>query len=323
VKRRIALTKFGLFLLLLAVAVGIGGAAYAAGEGWLGVMLQPMTDDLREAMTLGKDVEGVLVSDVVAGSPAEAAGFAKGDVIVEIDGTTVTSTEQAITQVKSHAPGENVKFVVVRGGKREVMTAALGTREVGEQETPEAKDYYDLKIPRIERIFKDFRPEPGGYLGVKAQDISDDLGRYFGVGEGEGVLVLEVMEDTPAERAGLKAGDVITKVDGEEVGDSGELVSYMRDREPGQKVDLTFKRDRETRRTQVELDEAPSAARVFIRQMGEPGEMAPPCMNAPGQIEVRREIMKPGDFREDLRREIDDMKAEIDHLKKEIESLKK
>jgi predicted metalloprotease with PDZ domain len=318
-----ALPKFGLFLLLLAVAVGIGGAAYAAGEGWLGVMLQPLTDDLREAMTIGKDVEGVLVSDVVAGSPAEAAGFAKGDVIVEIDGTTVTSTEQAISQVKSRTPGDKVKFVVVRGGKREVMTAALGTREVGEQETPESKDYYNLKIPRVERIFKDFRPEPGGYLGVKVQDISDDLGQYFGVGEGEGVLVLDVMEDTPAERAGLKAGDVITKVDGEEVCDSGELVSYMRDREPGQKVDLTFKRNRETRRAEVELDKSRDAKRVFIKQMGDPGGMAPPCVDAPGAIEVRREMMRPGELREDLKREIDDMKAEIDRLKKEIESLKK
>jgi S1-C subfamily serine protease len=309
--------------LILALAVGIGGAAYAAGEGWLGVMLQPLTDNLREAMSIGKDVEGVLVSDVVAGSPALAAGFAKGDVIVEIDGTAVTSTEQAISQVKSHAPGDKVKFVVVRDGKREVMTAALGTREAEVQETPEAKDYYDIKIPRVERIFQDFKPEPGGYLGAKVQDISDDLGQYFGVGEGEGVLVLDVMEDTPAERAGLKAGDVITKVDGEEVSDSGELVSYLRDREPGQKVDLTFKRNRETRRTQVELEEAPNAARVFIRQMRGAGETAPPCMGAPGNIEVRREIMRPGEPREDLRRDIDEIKAEIDQLKKEIESLKK
>jgi len=274
-------------------------------------------------MNIGKDVEGVLVSDVVAGSPAEAAGFAKGDVIVEIDGTTVTSTEQAISQVKSHAPGDKVKIVVVRDGKREVMTAALGTREADVQATPETKDYYDIKIPRMERIFKDFKPEPGGYLGVKAQEISDDLGQYFGVGEGDGVLVLEVMEDTPAERAGLKAGDVITKVDGEDVSDPGELVGYMREREPGQKVDLTLKRNRETRRLYVDLDEAPDAMRIFIKQTGEPGEMEPPCMGAPGNVEVRREIMRPGGPREDLRREIDEMKAEIDQLKKEIQSLKK
>lgn len=322
-ERRMALPRFASCLMVLAVAVGIGGAACAAGEGWLGVMLQPVTDSLREAMNIGKDVEGVLVSDVVAGSPAEAAGFAKGDVIVEIDGTTVTSTEQAISQVKSHAPGDKVKIVVVRDGKREVMTAALGTREADVQATPETKDYYDIKIPRMERIFKDFKPEPGGYLGVKAQEISDDLGQYFGVGEGDGVLVLEVMEDTPAERAGLKAGDVITKVDGEDVSDPGELVGYMREREPGQKVDLTLKRNRETRRLYVDLDEAPDAMRIFIKQTGEPGEMEPPCMGAPGNVEVRREIMRPGGPREDLRREIDEMKAEIDQLKKEIQSLKK
>ncbi|HVP58160.1 MAG TPA: PDZ domain-containing protein [bacterium] len=332
---RSVLSRLALTLVLLVVAVGIGGAAYAADAGWLGVMLQPLTDDLRGAMNVGKDVEGVLVSDVVAGSPAEAAGFAKGDVIVEIEGNTITTAEQAISQIKSHAPGDKVKIVAIRAGKREVMTATLGTREAAEEATPESKEYYNIKIPRVERIFKEFKPEPGGYLGAKVQDISDDLGQYFGVHEGEGVLVLDVMADTPAERAGLKAGDVITKVDGQDVSDSGELVGYLRQHDPGDKVDVTFKRNRETRRVEVELDKAPNAAHIFMKQLGQPcapgqaGEteeemMQPPCTGAAPEMQMKMmERMPKTPEAMEMRREMDEMKAEIDQLKQEIESLKK
>jgi C-terminal processing protease CtpA/Prc len=331
-------------LLVLGLALGIWGAAYAADEGWLGVMLQPLSGELSEAMNIGKDVEGVLVADVVVGSPAEAAGLEKGDVLVEIDGATVASTEEAIALVKGHAPGDKVKIVAVRDGKRNVVTAVLGTREAVEQETEAIKDYYDIKIPRVERIFEKFTGGPGGYLGVTVHDMSSDLSPYFGVREGEGVLVLEVLEDTPAERAGLRAGDVIIKVKGEAITDAGELLDEMRGIEPGEKADVTFKRNRETRRVEVEVEESPDAARVFIRKMMRPDEGAPPCKESerreieiqcemmkpgePGEMrtEIHREMMAPGEpgaQRQELKSEMEQLRKEIEHLKQEIETLKK
>ena len=96
---------------LAAAVFGVAGAAYA-GEGWLGVMLQPLSDEIGEAMNLEKGMTGVLVSDVVDGSPADVAGFEKGDVIVEIDGAAVAGVEGAIGKVKDLDPGSTVKMVV-------------------------------------------------------------------------------------------------------------------------------------------------------------------------------------------------------------------
>jgi len=314
-----------LILLVLTLALGITGAANAKDEGWLGVMLQPLTDDLIEAMNLGKDIEGVLVSDVVGGSPAEAAGIEKGDVITEVDGTSITSTEGAIEKVRSFAPGDKVKLVVLRDGKKEVVTAVLGKREADDE------DYYNLKIPHMEKIFRDFRPEPGGHIGVRIQDISADLGSYFGVGEGQGVLILDVEEDSPAARAGLKAGDIVIKVDGKDMTSTGEFASYIRDTEPGQTVELTLKRNKETRRISVEVAEGPDASRVFIERMGKPdvrmmrGGCCLPGKEPMGMME-RMEPPVPGEpmmMRDNLRQEIDHLKQEIEALRQEIEGLKK
>ena len=288
-------SKCALGLLILGLALGTWAAAYAADEGWLGVMLQPLTGDLSEAMDIGKDIKGVLISEVVDGSPADAAGLAKGDVLVEIDGAAVASTEDAIAQVRGHAPGDKVKIVVLRDGKREVVTATLGEREDDDDMKAEAlKDYYNIKIPRVERIFEKFGRDRGGYLGVTVHDVSADLGSYFGVGRDQGVLVLDVLEDTPADQAGLRAGDVITKVGGSDVCCTKVLLDVLGGIGPGEKVDVVFKRSRETRRVEVELAESPGPAGIFFDKMGDRDEWAPPCKGSePRWIEEHSEMMKP------------------------------
>jgi serine protease Do len=282
VNRMNAVSRCALGLLVLGLALGTWAAAYAAEEGWLGVMLQPLTGDLSEAMNIGKDVQGVVVNEVVEGSPAEAAGLAKGDVIIEIDGATITSTDNAIAQVRGHAPGDKVKIVVLRDGKREVVTAVLGEREDSGKEAEATKDYYNIKIPRVERIFEKLGGDRGGYLGVTVHDMSADLGSYFGVRCCEGVLVLDVLEDTPAQYAGLRAGDVIIKIGDQEVGSTTELLQALGDVAPGEKVDVVFKRSRETRRVEVEVAESPDPIRVFINKAGGADEWAPPCCGSGG-----------------------------------------
>lgn len=266
------------------------GAASAAEEGWLGVMLQPLTDDIAQAMNLEKGTVGVLVTDVVDESPAEAAEITKGDVIVEIDGKSIESPDDAIAKVRSLAPGDMVKLVVLRDGKREVITAELGERgqyekaekaeEAGkmkkvqrtydieiedeDQGIPGAGRCHRIKIPRVEKIIDDLGLG-GGRIGIRLQGMSADLASYFGVAEGEGVLVIEVEEDSPAKEAGLLAGDVITKLDG----DAGaaccpsRLAKEIRSHEPGDKVDLTLKRKGETRRLDVTVGEG-GAMNLFI-----------------------------------------------------------
>jgi len=279
--RTAGLAKCFLVLLTLALATPLAGAAYAADEGWLGVMLQPLTDDIIQAMDLEKGATGVLVSDVVEESPADRADLEKGDIIIEIDGIAIKSTDQAVEQVRTHSSGETVKMVILRDGKKEVVTAELGKRGEIEKskvsrdtEDEGENEYYDIRIPRVERIFegvKDIKLGKGGQIGIRIQDMTPDLSPYFGVGAQEGVLILEVTEGSPAAEAGLKGGDVVLKVDGKAVCCSQPLVECIRQHELGDKVEITLKRQGETRRMAVEVGEGPGIREIFMGEAGQPG----------------------------------------------------
>ncbi|MFZ1947263.1 MAG: PDZ domain-containing protein [bacterium] len=300
-----------LFAVVVAVGLSLAtlGAAYAADEGWLGVMLQPLTDDISQAMSLEKGTTGVLVADVVGGSPAEAAQIAKGDVIVEIDGKSIESPDDAIAKVKSMAPGDAIKLVVLRDGKREVVTATLGQRDQYEkaEKSKQIEKTYKIEIddedegfsesggchrfqmPEVRKIVKDLG-FGGGYIGVRLERISADLGSYFGVGEDEGALVVGVEDDSPAEEAGLLAGDVITKIDGESICCPPPLAKAVRSHEPGDKVELTLKRKGETRRLDVTVGEG-SPMRILISAGDDPEICCPGFMGHGGQW-CTKECMK-------------------------------
>jgi S1-C subfamily serine protease len=329
VSRRLAV------VLTVVVALGVLGSAFAKDEGWLGVMLQPLTGNLKDAMNIGKDVEGVLISDVVTDSPADAAGVEKGDIIVEIEGRSISSADQAIEAVKAYAPGDKVKLVVLREGKREVLTAALGSRSAANKEVAENdnganennEEYYNVRIPRVERIIKEFRSERGGYLGVRVQDISADLGSYFGVGEGEGVLVVDVTDGSPAGMAGIRDGDVIVKVGAEKITDSAQLVEAVREYKPGDKVDLTLKRNRETKRVEAELGEGPGVSNLFMGEAGGPSPVRTRLILRDGgprePMGEPMEVVQPCPPGQDVREEIEKMRQEIEQMRDEIDALKK
>ncbi len=77
-------------------------------------------------------------------------------------------------------------------------------------------------------------------------NLNEQLGEYFGVRDGEGVLVTEVLEDTPAEKAGLKAGDVIIEIDDDDIEETGDVVNAIGDKDPGDMVNIVVLRDRKT-----------------------------------------------------------------------------
>ena len=141
-----------------------------------------------------------------------------------------------------------------------------------------------------------------GRLGVRVESLNRDLGSYFGVPDGKGVLIVEVMKDTPAEKAELKAGDVITRVGERAVEDPEDLVRALP--EDAGKVTLTVVRKGAKRTVQAELDRPERVVRI---RRGEP-DMIRVRDFQPGP-ELRREL-------EDLRRQIDELRREIDRMKK-------
>ncbi len=191
---------------------------------------------------------GVAVDRVEADGAAARAGVQAGDRVVEFDGERVRSARQLTRLVQETPSGRTVKITVLRGSDRRSFDI-----------TPEADaaTAFDERLgSRIEREiernlpFFDFRTE-GGFpsvgararLGVRTQPLDGQLAEYFGAGSG-GVLVTSVTAGSPAATAGLKAGDVITKVNGSAVQDTGDVLDAVSDVPDAGTVTLDIVRDR-------------------------------------------------------------------------------
>ena len=195
-----------------------------AGGTYLGVSLAEI-DSKRAAELKLKDPYGVEISRVEEGSPADKAGLKSGDVVLEYNGEHVEGMEQFGRLVRETPAGREVKLLIDRGGATQNVVATLGTRKlrpVGGTFVP-AFEIPEIQIPDIPQIFTALRSP---LLGVEAESLGSQLAGYFGVKQG--VLVRSVLKDTAAERAGLRAGDVITNVDGSAVGTPSELSGTVR-----------------------------------------------------------------------------------------------
>jgi Do/DeqQ family serine protease len=185
-------------------------------RGWLGIVIQDVTDDL--AGTFGvREREGVLISDVMKGSPAETAGLRPGDVIVDFAGAAVREVPDLQRQAAAALPGQTVKLVVVRDRARIPLEIVVG--EMPSEEPVAAAE-----------------PDPGWGLAVEA--LSDDPARRLSLPFSHGVVVTEVTPGGPAERAGLLPGDIILDVKGRPIADAAALSRELDALKPGQSVPI-------------------------------------------------------------------------------------
>ena len=184
-----------------------------AGGTYLGVNLAEVNANRARELKL-KETYGVEISRVEEGSPAEKAGLKAGDVVLEYNGQRVEGMEQFGRLVRETPSGREVKLLISRNGATQTIAATLATRKlrtVGGNFFP-GVEIPEIRIPDMPQVFTTLRSP---MLGVEAESLGSQLAAYFGVKEG--VLVRSVLKDTAAEKAGIKAGDVITKVDGSNV----------------------------------------------------------------------------------------------------------
>jgi len=280
-------------------------ASDTAMRPWLGVQMQPLTDELRDEFKY--QGQGVVVARVVPDSPADKAGLKHGDVITSFDTRSVDSPAALSDRVAKSKAGQSVQLRIVRDGKTQTLTARLAEQE----EEPDLDDQPGHDMDDMEIHLPHDLDLGGtgmwggmgrGRLGVRVESLNADLGSYFGVPDGKGVLIVEVMKDTPAEKAELKAGDVITRVGDRAVEDAEELVRALP--EDAGKVPLSVVRKGAKRTVQVELDRPERAVR--IRRGG------------PDMIRVRD--FQPGP---ELRRELEDLRRQVEELRREIDRMKK
>lgn len=223
----------------------------------LGVSLTDVTaEKMKELKLSGED--GAVVDEVQEDSAAAKAGFKDNDVILAFDGERVRSVAQLRRMVQETPPGRTVAVKISRAGTLQTLNvkleAALSGGNMREFEIPRV-DVPEIRMPEM-----NFNFVRGPRLGISADDLTSQLAENLGVAQGSGVLVLEVHPGSPAEKAGLKAGDCITKVGGdkiESVSDLHRALNRSSSSEDKREVAVTIVRERREQTLSVQLEPSP------------------------------------------------------------------
>ena len=174
-------------------------------RGWLGVSIQDLDSDLAQAMGI-KQHRGVLISDVIDGSPAEKAGVKRGDVVIELDGAPLKSTGQLRNTVAALGPDKVTRLGILRNNQRKTIEVKLGDLpDSGSLAQAPEKAESELYGLRVDNLDANYRQRLGLDESVK------------------GVVITEVAPRSPAARAGLRPGDVIAEVDRNKVASTGDF----------------------------------------------------------------------------------------------------
>src|SRR6266480_6743500 len=238
------------------------------GSGWLGVETHEVTADKAKELKLSAE-RGVVLGRIVPDSPAAKAGLKENDVVTEINGQRVEGAAQFRRMIHEIPAGRSIQLTVWRDGRTQAISATLGKSEERHHAmkmvtpTPGTFAFRMPEIPEIPPMEWNGGMLAGGQprLGIDAEDLSGQLGAFFGAPDGEGILVRDVNSGSPAEKGGVKAGDVIISLNGERIRSAGELrekLSAKRDDDKDRTVKLGVLRNKSEASLTVELP-APAA----------------------------------------------------------------
>jgi serine protease Do len=216
--------------------------AIAQEAGWIGISIE----DQKE--------RGAIVRTVEPNSPAAKAGFKEGDIILEYDKESVIGVQQLVRLVRETPVGRTID-VKIRRDDRE-QTLQVTTEAILQR--PDRTGRFELDVPGIhiltDRLARDFPRVQVNTItvqsGIRVEEITDQLRAFFGVLSDSGVLVSAVDQGSDADKAGLKAGDVITSVDGKSVRTPNEFSREWR--AGGSRIALKVFRDKQERDVMVE-----------------------------------------------------------------------
>jgi serine protease Do len=219
---------------------------------YLGVWVWDLDAAQAKELRVGEG-SGVVVTLVSPGSPAEQAGIHPGDVISDFNGQKVEDKEQFSRLVRDTAPGRLVKLKIVRNGAAHAINAKIGSISSADRPGPIAIPQGSARNatfpqPDVPRSLTTWRSP---VLGVDAEPLFGQLASYFGVSEG--VLVRSVAAGSPAEKAGIKAGDVITHVGKQPVTTPAAITAQLR-AQPSATVKLGVTRERSAISISVTLE---------------------------------------------------------------------
>jgi S1-C subfamily serine protease len=252
----------------------ISGGAYE--HPWLGISGMTLNAELAEAMDLDSDQRGVLVGEVVAGGPAEAAGLrggnrevelsgqpvqVGGDVIIAINDQEVTEFEDLVSYLASSTRvGEEITLTILRDREQQQVKVLLAARPTSEERPAASAE----QVPQT---------TGGAWLGIMGRTLTTAIAEAMDIdADQKGVLVEQIVRNGPADEADLRGGysqaeiegeeialggDVIIAVEGEPVSNMEELRAALSEAEPGDRVVITVLRDGKEQKLRVTLGERP------------------------------------------------------------------
>jgi len=236
---------------------------------YLGIGVKEILAERAKELKL-KEEAGVEVTRVDSNSPAEKAGIKAGDAVLEYQGNRVEGTEQFVRFVRETPAGRQVKLKIVRAGASQTLTAAIGERQSSlpgfsqkereriEQEMARVREKFkslpEIRMPDIPHAVMGGR---SGMLGIDGEAVEEQLAEYFGVKEG--VLVRSVAKDMPAAKAGIRAGDVIVRIEESKVRSPRDISSAIRAAKNKKPLKVTFFRQKSEMTVDVQLEEERAA----------------------------------------------------------------
>ena len=238
-------------------AYGYGGDEAGTGA-YLGVDINEVTHDRLSDLKL-KEEHGVEVTMVDQDAPAGKAGLKEHDVILAINGTAVESGAQLRRVIRETPPGRVVTLNISRDGQPLTLKVPLADRRKTMSWGPKEKEYKFMMptvpaLPDIDVPVSVVVVHSSMRSGLMVENITPQLGEFFGVKNGNGVLVRSVEKGSRAEKAGIRAGDVVVRVNNENVSDTSDFTRALRAR-GGTSVTLGIMRDKREQTLTLTLPE--------------------------------------------------------------------
>jgi serine protease Do len=236
-------------------------------SSYLGVDIADVTTERLSALKL-KEEKGVEVTMVDQDAPAGKAGIKEHDVILTMNGTSIESGAQLRRMIHEMPPGRVVSFGLSRDGQPMTLKVQLADKHKEFAMTgPQMKDFHvhipeihipDIDIPSINMVVV----TQSERSGLMVENITPQLGDFFGVKNGNGVLVRSVEKGSRAEKAGIRAGDVIVKVNDQPVHDTSDFTHAVKSRS-GNSVSVGVIREKKEQNLNLTLPESKESGELL------------------------------------------------------------
>jgi len=249
---------------------------FVGSGGWLGVGVSEVSADTMKQLKLPEE-RGAVLGKVVPDSPAAKAGLKDKDVVLEINGQRVEGAEQFRRMIREIPPGRTANLTVWRDGRTQNVKVTVGKPEMGNLKVFSANPKaFAFKMPELPampdlsgldhlRTFTFVSPDHP-LLGIDAESLEGEFGHYFGAPDGEGVLVRNVFNNSPAAKAGLKVGDVITSMNGERIRSASELREKLLTKRDEKTIKLGVLRNKAELTLSVELPQQQEEEEHFLSE---------------------------------------------------------